>query len=186
MYARWFAFDAATDRARLDLDEVADVDVGGEHRAGPQPRVRTDSRSSRRPSRRSRCENGDGSRAPASTVAFLQHAMRADRRRRRPGRTAPSNTHPTSIATSAPAIERAADVDARRDRQARRPPSSQRVGLSRLDATLELPRVVRAVVLTPSAISASAATRAPRPGRAATASLTTRQSGNTRAARCRR
>jgi hypothetical protein len=80
------------------------------------------------------CENGRTC-APASTVASFSTQC-APIATPSPRRTVPSNTHPTSIATSAAAVERAADVDAIGIGEST-PGVEQRIGLRALIQPLE-------------------------------------------------
>ena len=77
---------AAAERARLHLDEVADVHFVVQNAPpGRNARIRPDAAVARRSSHRSRCENGVDAR-PAPDRHVAQHAVRPTSRRRRASR----------------------------------------------------------------------------------------------------
>ena len=129
--------------AVLDLDEVADVHLVAELGAGAQPRERADQRAARRPSRAvdvgERVDHragGDAARRGSRSCAPMRTPS--------PSVTSPSKTQLTSISTSLPQCQRAAQVEARRVGQAHAG-FHQRVGLAALEAALEVGQLQRAV-----------------------------------------
>ena len=118
---------AVAERRVLDLDEVADVHVGAERRAAAQARERADDRRAGRRSRRAlrrRCGCRAGSSRRRRCARCGSRSRRRCERRRR-ARPVPSKMQPTSISTSLPQTQLAAQVEAAPDRRgARRRPSA--------------------------------------------------------------